>query len=1505
MSRESGILNQMLDRLFASIVRGPSIDCKPANSRQRLDLIELAALQDLEPFEIVRRLMSDEGTVRVSAQVQKPAPRPTRFRNTGGSVPTTDHSGPTESAQDPPAAPEDEPDSSEQLAAEKAWSRQQSVVKKLKHIAEEARTYEEDTGVYILNIGFPLLHLPKHTTNGGPRILAPLAFVPIQLTISNGAKVAVEMTCRYSGEDRLVPNESLFAWIERQTGQSIGDLFSDEEGSDPWRELVEITKYVCSALELELPRWAESLSASDEESATETVATELAATFTETPKRDDELNSRGLRPCAVLGLFPVSNQGLLRDTQQMVAADAHREPLTSFLSAEASSSPTQLEADAGVERRKRVFSEERFVQLADPCQARAVRLARKVKGLVIHGPPGTGKSQTITNIIADHLSRDQRVLFVCDKRTALDVVANRLSHIGLGDLCALIHDTKRDQRDLYMGIRKQLDELTETFHRPKDEARIAEIDRQLQLLHDELLQTWQALMLDESEDNDSGIPDLERAGGDGSLHDLVGRWLAIQTTGNLPTDLARDITREELQAAELDIKNILRRGIDVEYSTNPWPNAIGIDFNAFLQIPMDRIRDGLKQCETAAAHADETLCDTLTPFRPEPDPREQARVLTELADRIESAVKQIPVEIRSRWSSAEQTTLASASAILSTATSMAALLREHRPDAEIDIVLAGESLSITDLVRDISHLTDYQTVASKWWSFLAFSVRKKATAVVRRYGLPMNNETVNRVLRSLRTKRAKLILRSSFDQLAVPVSGTSPADLAAQHTHHEAAVSLLSHTHSLELEPAVSTAVREVLSGHRQPSVLLDSLRASMKRAEAIEALTSSIRNVGVFSEQWIESCTRRLCAHERVHYDFAGLCDQLNSLEEVLRIEDSIQKLPSSLSTAVRALLEQESAPDEGFDTLHKALLGVRISDQIASVPVLKQLDGRRIESIYTRMTELQHEKMRLVRRAIAGRWVHRQRERLLVSTGSRLNSLGAEVKRRLLTRGQHAMRIRQVIHHGQSIEGGDPLFDLRPVWMASPETVAQIFPREQFFDIVIFDEASQCRLEEALPVLTRAKRVVIAGDPKQLPPTRFFESAVVASEHREIETDQDLFEIQQTEVEDLLAAALNLEIEHAYLDVHYRSRNSDLIHFSNEQFYSSRLQALPGHPSNFARFAPIQLTHARGVYDSGRNEIEADRVVQIVQDLLKRAEPPSIGIASFNVAQRDLIIDKLDEAAEEDPEFARRLAAARTRRGAGAFEGLFVKNLENVQGDERDHIIISTTYGPNDEGRFYRRFGPLLQAGGGRRLNVLVTRARQEVHLVTSIPPEYYRALPPIPEGQVPGGAWLLFAYLNYAEVLAKLYEKAHEERANSTAEGMCTHRVNSTRSPSSSAEAIGSTLASRGSGNEVYWGNDGFCIDIALDHPHRIDDVTIGVEVDMTRFKGAADPVEWEIFRTQILETLGWKLKRVWSTALFRDPTGTFESIDREVEAFLIADQDPGAIPTWQDDSPDHAP
>jgi hypothetical protein len=522
-----------------------------------------------------------------------------------------------------------------------------------------------------------------------------------------------------------------------------------------------------------------------------------------------------------------------------------------------------------------------------------------------------------------------------------------------------------------------------------------------------------------------------------------------------------------------------------------------------------------------------------------------------------------------------------------------------------------------------------------------------------------------------------------------------------------------------------------------------------------------------------------------------------------------------------------------------------------------------------------------------------------------------------------------------GRGMEGGDPLLDLRPVWMASPETVAQVFPREAIFDVVVFDEASQCRLEEALPVLTRAKRVVIAGDPKQLPPTRFFETGVAQSDAEEPEDDQQLFEAQQSEVEDLLGAALSLDIQQCYLDVHYRSRNADLIAFSNEQFYGSRLQPIPGHPANRSRFAPLTLYRANGVYDKRTNEAEALQVCRIIKDLLKRADPPSIGVGCFNLAQRDLIVEKLDALAQEDPAFGAALATARSRRDQGAFEGLFVKNLENVQGDERDHIIISTTYGPDRDGKFYRRFGPLAQPGGGRRLNVLVTRAREEVHLVTSIPREVYTALPPVPPGQTPGGGWLLFAYLQYAEQLAAEYEIVHRVLSNDSAAPIPAEPgalglpadaggasplaeqadseagetpsesplpqlsptgtiIAPTRAPSPFAISFGKRLlAARNIGSIIHWGNDGFCIDAALRHPVHPEDVTIGVLCDMTRYPQADDPVEWDIFRTAILESQGWQVQRLWSPVFFRDPKGCADAVVAKAAEMLKKEDAKDAI------------
>ena len=685
----------------------------------------------------------------------------------------------------------------------------------------------------------------------------------------------------------------------------------------------------------------------------------------------------------------------------------------------------------------------------------------------------------------------------------------------------------------------------------------------------------------------------------------------------------------------------------------------------------------------------------------------------------------------------------------------------------------------------------------------------------------------------------------------------------------------------MDTDPALApcaAALRQALADPAAHAALIEGLRRSGPRSLAAAALLREARESGLFSSAWIADLDASLRAGGEVLASFEALRRRLSTVEGLLRIEATLASLPDAISQALRALIERGAETDAGWAALRKAVLAIELGERLRTEPLLQSFDASRLEAAHRHYRALDEHKRTLVREAILHVWTSRQRERLLAATGTRLNGLGAELKRRLMVRGKRVLKVRQLVAAGAGVEGGDPLFDLRPVWMASPETVAQIFPRQPIFDVVVFDESSQLRLEEALPVLTRGKRVVVAGDPKQLPPTRFFEAAVAQSAtDEEPETDQALFEEQQSEAEDLLSAALNLEIEQAYLDVHYRSQNADLIDFSNRSFYGSRLQAIPGHPSNRTRVAPLRLVQVDGVYDKRVNLREAEEVVALVRGLLSQPQPPSVGIACFNLSQRDAISEALETAAAAEPAFASKLAEARARRGAASFEGLFVKNLENVQGDERDHIIISTTYGPDPKGRFYRRFGPLGQAGGGRRLNVLVTRARQAVHLVTSIPRAQWASLPPLPAGQEPGGGWLLFDYLRSAEELERLYAEEYDRWQRGRASAECEVRCFETPSPSGFAQALARKLATDCEvSSEVHWGNEGFCVDVALRHPTRAEDVTLGVLCDGTRFSKAPDRVEWDLFRTAVLEGQGWKLLRLWTPQFFRDPQSAVQAI-----------------------------
>ena len=306
------------------------------------------------------------------------------------------------------------------------------------------------------------------------------------------------------------------------------------------------------------------------------------------------------------------------------------------------------------------------------------------------------------------------------------------------------------------------------------------------------------------------------------------------------------------------------------------------------------------------------------------------------------------------------------------------------------------------------------------------------------------------------------------------------------------------------------------------------------------------------------------------------------------------------------------------------------------------------------------------------------------------------------------------------------EEVFRLVPCWLASPETVSAVFPLTKgLFDLVIFDEASQCYAEYGIPAIYRAKQTVVVGDSKQLTPYDLYR---VRYEGENEEEKSAL------EAESLLDLAKQF-LPETLLQGHYRSRSLDLIDFSNEHFYRNKLQLLP-HFDDVNRQEPaIRFIKVEGIWENNRNEPEAEKVVELWQELQQNFPDHSIGIVTFNQPQRLLVEEKIMQVSAGIPALS---------------EGLFIKNIENVQGDERDIIIFSVGYAPDARGRLRAQFGSLNAQGGENRLNVAITRAREKVYVVTSILPDELKVEDTLHEG--PG---LLKAYLQYAlEVSAGRY-------------------------------------------------------------------------------------------------------------------------------------------------------
>ncbi len=432
-----------------------------------------------------------------------------------------------------------------------------------------------------------------------------------------------------------------------------------------------------------------------------------------------------------------------------------------------------------------------------------------------------------------------------------------------------------------------------------------------------------------------------------------------------------------------------------------------------------------------------------------------------------------------------------------------------------------------------------------------------------------------------------------------------------------------------------------------------------------------------------------------------------------------------------------------------------------------------------------------------------------------------------------------------------GDFLLKLFPCWLLSPESVSTIFPlKKNMFDIILFDEASQVFIENTLPTIYRGKNIVVAGDSKQLRPTATFVKRYLGNDSDE---ELDLATQAALEVESLLDLATS-RFNSTNLTYHYRSKNEELINFSNYAFYDGKLQIAPNITKNIGS-KPLERIKVNGRWLGRRNDEEAKAVVALLKKLLKnKKNKSSIGIITFNTEQEYAIEDAIDAECQKDSAFRDAYLREQNRKEDNEDTSIFIKNLENVQGDERDIIIFSIGYARNEYGKVVAHFGPLSIEGGENRLNVAITRAKEKIYVVTSIEPEELMV-----EGTKNAGPKIFKSYLKYVRAVSNKKPKevgyildSFKPALPEVKEDVVLNQIEND---------IKDELVKLGYSVETNLGNTNYKISLAI-YDKELDRYLLGLECDYMAYKSSDSILERDVYRNKFLESRDWTIMRIWS-------------------------------------------
>lgn len=1048
---------------------------------------------------------------------------------------------------------------------------------------------------------------------------------------------------------------------------------------------------------------------------------DLATIFTRMSEVTNEIQGFKINPQVVISNFSFQKMAMIKDLKERLHEMANNDIIAAIAGdttarqkvrgANNDSNPRELDCIAP--------NDEFLVFDADSSQQQVIKAVLASRNGVIQGPPGAGKSQTIANLIAASAASGLRVLFVSEKRAALEVVKNRLEQKGLGHLLLDLHGADVSRREVMQQMAESLTLVRNTTladtgdtHR-RFALRRTQLNDHVARLHSKLEPSSKSAYDIQAEllKLHSQLPDSERLETRFRGNDLS--KLSAEKADNIETHLNRLSSKNLASIFTLD-------------HPSPW---LKVNFAS----------------------------------------EQAARTSFDLAQRI--AKEHLPAVFNSLKSLIATTKLESPTT----------------PDKARELIKlieqVGETLSLypdtifrQDLDKQVRALSSLKSgPLATGWAWLFDNNFKNAASTFQR-------------MRKIKTSDEQMLLEVTK---------------ASEQLHRWR---LLSHNNSIPCQvPDLKTVQKQL----KDLTTDLKSIESSLEQGELNQW---SFKNLAELFDKLVENPNTPI------------LVAQVNRIEREIEL--------CGAKAIVKDLRRLKSTPELWSKQFRFAWLTSCLEQAQVEDPELLVFHRENHEQLIKEFRELDRARLNLsiarVRRAHA-EWA--------------INVMNEQPEQEDLVRREAAKKARHLTLRKLLAQAPDVLTTLRPCWMTSPLSVSQLLDADRpYFDIVIFDEASQVLPEDAVPALLRAKRAVVAGDKYQLPPTTFF-AASLEDEEEEPHASEGFESFL-----DLMSSFLNPWS----LLWHYRSRDEALIAFSNQHIYGSRLITFPS-PGDYQSISHVLVPCI--LEQDGQEESASHEVKRVVDLIVKHAsEQPNLtlGVITMGIKHAQRIEAALYAALKERPDL-------NTFFDENHAERFFIKNIERVQGDERDAIILSIGYGKDRSGKLLYRFGPLNAAGGERRLNVAITRARQRMTLVSSFSHHDMDS-----ERCSSKGVELLRLYIQYAASNGRMLgDKGYSDVPLNSFE-----------------QNIYDALSAKGIPLVPQWGVSGYRIDMVAKHPQQPGRFVLAIECDGASYHSLPTARERDRLRQQQLEALGWHFHRIWSTDWF---TRREEEIERVIAAY----------------------